>query len=76
MATVVTYDGTDYGSVYLRDVGQRNQLGGGKGIFVLGQDRYISYGQDATLVDTGDVLMSKNSGVIKTFETLGAFTVS
>ena len=76
MATVVKYDGTNYGSIYLKDVGQRNQLGGGKGIFVYGQDRYISYGQDATLVDSGDVLLSKDSGTIKKFETLGSFTVS
>jgi len=76
MATVVKYDGTNYGSIYLKDVGQRNQLGGGKGIFVYGQDRYISYGQDATLVDSGDVLLSKDRGTIKKFETLGSFTVS
>lgn len=76
MSTVVKYDGTDYGSVYLRDVGQRNQLGGGNGIFEYGQDRYISSGQDATLVDTGQVLMSKDQGVIKKFEDLGAFTVA
>lgn len=76
MATVVKYDGTDIGRIYLRDVGQRNQLGGGLSIFRYGQDRYISYGQDATFIDTGDVLMSKDRGVIKTYETLGSFTVA
>lgn len=75
--TTVTYDGTDYGLIYLRDCGQRNQLGGGKGIFVLGQDQYLAHGSDATLVNTGDVLMSRYdaSGVIKHFADAGAFTV-
>jgi len=76
MATVVTYDGTNYGRVYLGDVGQRNQLGTGKGIYSYGQDQYLSYGQDATFVDTGDVLMSKDRGRIKNFQTRGAFTIS
>jgi transketolase C-terminal domain/subunit len=56
--TVVHYDGTDRGRIYLGDVGQRNQLGGGKGLYVLGQDRYIRKGQDATFITTGDVMMS------------------
>jgi hypothetical protein len=79
---VVTYDGTDYGRVYLHDVGQRNQLGGGKGLYVLGQDRYLSHGQDATFVSTSDVLMSASytgadrTGQIKNLEDRGAFTVS
>lgn len=61
---IVKYDRTDYGRVYLCDVGQRNGLGGGKGIYTLGQDRYISYGQDATFVKTGDVMMSAMVGRI------------
>lgn len=73
---IVKYDGTDYGRVYLGDVGQRHQLGGGKGLYTIGQDRYLSHGQDATFVGTGDAYMSANSGRIKKFETKGAFTVT
>ncbi len=77
----VAYDGTDYGRVYLHDVGQRNQLGGGKGLYVLGQDRYLSHGQDTTFVATSDVMMSRSyagadrTGQIKNLEDRGAFTV-
>lgn len=73
---IVNYDGTDYGRVYIRDVGQRNQLGGGRGIYYYGQDQYLSYGEDATFVGTGDVYMSASQGVIKSFEDKGAFTVT
>ena len=73
---IVAYDGTDYGRVYLRDVGQRNQLGGGQGLYTLGQDRYLSHGEDATLIGTGDVYMSATSGVIKDHQDRGAFTVT
>lgn len=73
---VVAYDGTDFGRVYLGDVGQRNQLGGGKGLYILGQDRYLSKGQDATFVQTGDVALSAKKGRIKAMVTKGAFTVS
>lgn len=74
--TIVQYDGTDVGKIYLRDVGQRNQLGGGKGIFVIGQDQYLAYGSDATFLSTSDVMLSATSGVIKNFETAGSFTVT
>lgn len=73
---IVKYDGTDYGRVYLGDVGQRHQLGGGQGLYTKGQDRYLSYGSDTTFVGTGDVYMSANSGRIKSFQTRGAFTVT
>ena len=78
----VAYDGTDYGRVYLHDVGQRNQLGGGKGLYVLGQDRYLSHGQDTTFLGTSDVQMSTlyagadRTGQIKNLEDRGAFTVT
>ena len=67
---VIHYDGTNNGSLYLRDVGMRNQLGGGKGIYVHGQDQYIAYGTDATLIATSDVMLScsansDGTGVIK-----------
>jgi hypothetical protein len=57
--TVVHYDGTDYGRIYLGDIGRRRQLGGAKeGINTLGQDRYIRKGQDATFIQTGEIMMS------------------
>ena len=67
---IIHYDGTNRGSLYLRDVGMRNQLGGGKGIYVHGQDQYIGYGTDATLIATSDVMLScsansDGTGVIK-----------
>jgi hypothetical protein len=66
---IVVYDKTNYGRVYLGDVGQRHQLGGGKGLYTMGQDRYMSYGQDATFVQTGEVLMSANYGTINMMKT-------
>jgi len=74
--TIINYDGTDVGPIYLKDVGQRNQLGGGKGIYCVGQDQYISYGGDATLLSTSDVMLSATSGVIKNWDTSGSFTVT
>lgn len=74
--TIVQYDGSNLGDIYLKDIGQRNQLGGGKGIYVKGQDRYMSYGADATFVSTSDVMLSATSGVIKAMEDAGAFTVT
>lgn len=79
--TTVAYDGTDYGRIYLADVGQRHQLGGGQGLYVLGQDRYISHGEDTTFVSTGDVLLSATyaaadrTGQIKNMIDRGVFTV-
>jgi len=74
--TVVKYDKTDIGPIYLGDVGMRNQLGGGRGLYVQGQDRYMHYGQDATLVQTGDVLLSADRGRIRYGIDNSAFTVS
>ena len=70
------YDSTNYGRIYLGDIGMRNQLGGGRGLYVLGQDRYVDYGTDATFVATGDVLLSANQGKIQKFIQKGAFTVN
>lgn len=74
--TIIQYDGTNVGPIYLKDVGQRNQLGGGKGIYTLGQDQYIAYGSDATLLSTSDVMLSATSGVINTYEDAGSLTVT
>lgn len=77
---IVHYDGTDNGPIYLKDIGQRNQLGGGKGIYTNGQDRYIHYGQDATLIATADVMLScsvlgpDSTGVIKAGVIRGLWT--
>jgi hypothetical protein len=62
--TIIHYDGTDRGPIYLKDIGQRNGLGGGKSIYVRGQDQYIDYGSDTTLISTSDVMLSYTSGVI------------
>jgi hypothetical protein len=74
--TSVNYNGTDRGLIYLKDVGQRNGLGGGRSIYVRGQDRYISKGQTAILLSTGEVMTSATSGVIKKMSDLGSFTVT
>lgn len=74
--TIINYDGTNVGPIYLKDIGQRNQLGGGKGIYVIGQDQYIDYGGDATLLSTSDVMLSASSGVIKHWNDAGSFTVT
>lgn len=75
---VVHYDHTDVGRIYLGDVGQRHQLGGGKGLYTHGQDRYISHGQDATFVTTGDVLLSllAQGGKIKHFVDTTSFSIT
>jgi hypothetical protein len=73
---VVHYDKTDFGRIYLGDVGMRNQLGGGKGLYVNGQDRYLSHGQDATFVRTGDVMLSISQGRIGKMIDKTAFEVS
>lgn len=74
--TVIHYNGTDLGRIYLRDIGQRNQLGGGKGIYVRGQDQYIDYGSDATFISTPDVALSATYGVIKSFSDAGSLNVT
>jgi hypothetical protein len=77
---VIHYNGTNRGPIYLKDVGQRNQLGGGRGIYVNGQDRYVDYGTDATLIATADVnlscsvLSADSTGVIKANVLNGSWT--
>lgn len=76
--TVVKFDGTNalpaMGPVYLKDIGQRSSLGGSKGIYTLGQDRYLAYGHDATFVSTSDVMLSATSGVIADLVNRGLVT--
>ena len=64
-ATVtLKYDGTNFGPVYLKDIGMRNQLGGGRGLYIHGQDRYVDWSTSTTLLRTQEVMASINSGVI------------
>ena len=78
--TIVVFDGTNatssMGPVYLKDIGQRNSLGGSKGIYTLGQDRYLAYGADATFVSTSDVMLSATSGVIANLVNRGLLTTT
>jgi hypothetical protein len=74
--TVVHYSGTDRGPIYLKDIGQRNGLGGGKSIYVKGQDQYVDPGTDTTFISTSDVMLSNTSGVIKKMTDLGSFSVT
>ena len=74
--TAVKYDGTDVGPLYLKDIGQRNGLGGGKGIYVRGQDRYIGHLSDTTFISTSDVMLSVTSGVLKHLLDRGIVTVT
>ena len=76
---IVHYNGTNAGPIYLKDIGTRRQLGGGKGIYCKGQDQYIDYGADATLIATSDVMLScvvlgpDTTGVIKANVIAGRF---
>lgn len=74
--TIIHYDGTDVGPVYLKDIGQRNGLGGGRSIYVKGQDQYVDPGTDTTFISTSDVMLSNTSGVIKKMVDNGVFTVT
>jgi hypothetical protein len=73
---IVRYDGTNFGRAYLSDVGKRRQLGGAvEGVSTLGQDQYLSYGQDTTFVRTSQVMLSIDKGVIGSMIDKTAFTV-
>ena len=74
--TIVNYDGTDVGAIYLSDIGQRNQLGGGKGLYTIGQDQYLASGSDATFISTSEVMLSNTSGIIKHYSDEGSFSVT
>jgi hypothetical protein len=74
--TVVHYDGTNLGPIYLKDIGQRNGLGGGRSIYVKGQDQYVDPGTDTTFLSTSDVMLSYTSGVIGSMLAKGVFHVT
>jgi hypothetical protein len=65
--TVVSYDKTDVGPIYLEDVGPRPQLGRGV-MGQIGQDIVINPGDIIPLVNTGAVMLSKEKGTLKAFE--------
>ena len=66
--TLVSYVGTDIGKVYIEDIGKRKQLGGGDQ-FVKGQDIVIEHGDTIALVNSGNVLVSSELGILKTWST-------
>lgn len=66
--TLVSYNGTDIGKVYLEDLGKRKQLGGGDQ-YIKGQDIVIRKGDTIALVNTSGVLTSQEFGQLKTFST-------
>jgi hypothetical protein len=71
--TIIKYDGTNRGPIYLKDIGQRSGLGGGRGIYVKGQDQYMDPGTDATFLSTSDVMLSYTSGVIRSMMDASSF---
>lgn len=62
--TKVVYSGTNIGIIYLEDVGRRPGLGGGSSIYVDGQDKYIKYGETKRLLNTSEVQLSVDAGVL------------
>lgn len=73
--TLVSYNGTDVGAVYLEDCGKRKQLGGGDQ-FIKGQDIVINKGDTIALVNSGAVLTSQELGIIKTWSTANSEKVA
>jgi hypothetical protein len=64
--TVLSYSGTNYGALYLEDIGVRPQLG--KGVMgKIGQDIVINPGDIIAVVTTGDVLLSREKGTLKKY---------
>jgi hypothetical protein len=83
-ANALAASGYSLAPIYLRDVGARNQLGGGLGIYHKGQDQYINYHPGyadgtVTLLSTADVVLStmdSTRGVIGRNLANGYFTVA
>ena len=74
---IVTHNGNNRGKIYLGDLGRRYSLGGSRGICEpYGQDGYIQPGQSITLIQTGEVLMSAEVGILKKYADLGVFTLT
>lgn len=66
--TLIQYNGTDVGALYLEDIQQRSQLGAGRQR-IIGQDIVINSGDVIGVVNTGEVLMSEEKGILKRFST-------
>ena len=73
--TLVSYNDTDIGTIYIEDIGKRKQLGGGDQ-FVKGQDIVIEHGDTIALVNSGNVLVSSEIGTIKTWSTANSELVA
>lgn len=75
---LVKYLGTNVGKIYLSDIGKRYGLGGDReGDYKnsSGQDKYIVWGESKVLQESGEVLMSYATGVLKFFSTEASSTV-
>jgi hypothetical protein len=72
--TLVSYDGTDIGAIYLEDIGKRKQLGGGDQ-FIPGQDLVVNKGDVVALVNSGPVLLSQELGILKRYSDAGSLTL-
>lgn len=68
--------GDEIDKIYLNDIGKRHALGGGANIYEDGQDLYLDPSDSVDLVETSEVLLSVNKGLIKRMVDLGVFTVS
>ena len=75
MFTLVSYNGTNIGNIYLEDCGKRHQLGGSEQ-FNIGQDIIIEPGDVIALVNSGEVLTSEQYGILKTWSTANSTKVA
>jgi hypothetical protein len=76
--SLIQYNGTNVGALYLLDVQQRPQLGNGQQ-YVWGQDIVINPADVIGLVNTGAVLMSESSanlGILYTWSQTNSLKVA
>lgn len=75
--SLIQYNGTNIGALYLVDVQQRPQLGAGQQ-YAWGQDLVVNPADVIGLVNTGAVLMSETSdlGTLKTWSTANSIKVA
>lgn len=75
--SLIQYNGTDIGALYLNDVQQRSQLGAGQQ-YVWGQDIVINPADVIGLVNTGAVLMSEtdSKGSLNAWSTVNSIKVA
>lgn len=76
MAIKVKYLGTNIGKIYFSDIERRLGLGGAQeGAYNGGQDRYIIWGEEKVLQESGEVLLSVAQGVLKYFSDVNSSDV-